>query len=315
MRILVTGGAGFIGSHIVDALIDRGHRVTVLDNLSSGQEENLNRRAKFIKGDITSQKKLESVFKRVQPEVIFHLAAQINLRASVENPVLDAECNIIGSLRLIDMASKTGVKKFIFASTGGAMFGNDALYPAREDQPIAPLSPYGLAKASIEEYLRFYHRAKGLPYIILRYSNVYGPRQNPHGEAGVIAIFTSAILESGQPLIKAMIYGDGEQTRDYVYVGDVAKANLAALDSELTEGTFHIGTGKETTVNEIFRLINWQFGKGYEVSHGPQKEGDVQRSVLDIAKAEQSLGWKPEVSITEGITATTTWFKARLREE
>lgn len=315
MRILVTGGAGFIGSHIVDALIDRGHRVTVLDNLSSGQETNLNRRAKFIKGDITNQKKLESVFKRVEPEAIFHLAAQINVRASVENPILDAECNILGSLRLIDMAAKTGVKKFIFASTGGAMFGDEAPYPVTEDTPITPLSPYGLAKASTEEYLRFYHRTKGLPYIILRYSNVYGPRQNPHGEAGVVAIFTSAIMESSQSLINATIYGDGEQTRDYIYVGDVAKANLAALDSELTEGTFHIGTGKETTVNEIFRLINWQFGKGYEVSHGPAKEGDVKRSVLDISKAERELGWKPEVAVAEGITATATWFKARLREE
>lgn len=315
MRILVTGGAGFIGSHIVDALIDRGHRVTVLDNLSSGQETNLNRRAKFIKGDITNQKKLESVFKRVEPEAIFHLAAQINVRASVENPILDAECNILGSLRLIDMAAKTGVKKFIFASTGGAMFGDEAPYPVTEDTPITPLSPYGLAKASTEEYLRFYHRTKGLPYIILRYSNVYGPRQNPHGEAGVVAIFTSAIMESSQSLINATIYGDGEQTRDYIYVGDVAKANLAALDSELTEGTFHIGTGKETTVNEIFRLINWQFGKGYEVSHGPAKAGDVKRSVLDISKAERELGWKPEVAVAEGITATATWFKARLREE
>lgn len=311
MRILVTGGAGFIGSHIVDALIDRGHRVTVLDNLSSGQEDNLNRRAKFIKGDITSQKKLESVFKRVQPEAIFHLAAQINVRASVENPLLDAECNIMGSLRLIDLAQKTGVKKFIFASTGGAMFGDEAHYPATEEEPMTPLSPYGLAKAGVEEYLRFYHRVYGLPYVALRYGNVYGPRQNPHGEAGVIAVFTSAMLEGRTPTIN----GDGEQTRDYVYVGDVVKANIAALDSELTEGTFHIGTGQETTVNEIFRLINWQFGKAFEAVHGPEKEGEVKRSVLNIAKAETILGWKPEVTIAEGITATATWFKARLRAE
>ncbi len=311
MRILVTGGAGFIGSHIVDALIDRGHRVTVLDNLSSGQEANLNRRAKFIKGDITNQKKLESVFKRVEPEAIFHLAAQINVRASVENPILDAECNIIGSLRLIDMAAKAGVKKFIFSSTGGAMFGDDANYPATEKEPMTPLSPYGLAKAGVEEYLRFYHRVHGLPSVILRYSNVYGPRQNPHGEAGVIAVFTSAMLEGRNPTIN----GDGEQTRDYVYVGDVVKANLAALDAELTEGTFHIGTGKETTVNEVFRLLNWQFGKTFEAIHGPAKAGETKRSALDASQAEQILGWKPEVVVTEGITATATWFKARLREE
>lgn len=311
MRILVTGGAGFIGSHVVDALVDRGHRVTVLDDLSSGQEENLNRRAKFIKGDVTSQKKLESVFKRVQPEAIFHLAGQINVRASVENPVLDAECNILGSLRLVDMAAKAGVKKFIFSSTGGAMFGDEAHYPATEEEPMTPLSPYGLAKAGVEEYLRFYHRVYNLPYTVLRYSNVYGPRQNPHGEAGVVAIFISAMLENRPPTIN----GDGEQTRDYVYVSDVVKANLAALDSELTEGTFHIGTGVETTVNEIFRLVNWQFGKAFEAVSGPAKKGEVRRSALDVSRAASLLNWKPEVGVSEGITATATWFKARLREE
>lgn len=311
MRILVTGGAGFIGSHIVDALIDRGHRVTVLDDLSSGQEENLNRRAKFIKGDITNQKKLESVFKRVEPEAIFHLAGQINVRASVENPVIDAECNIIGSLRLMEMAAKAGVRKFIFSSTGGAMFGDTAQYPATEDEPTTPLSPYGLAKKGVEAYLDFYHRERRLPYIALRYGNVYGPRQNPHGEAGVIAIFTSLMLESRAPIIN----GDGEQTRDYVYVSDVVKANLAALDASLDEGVFHIGTGTETSVNEIFRLVNWQFGKAFEPTYGPAKAGEVKRSVLNTEKAETLLGWKPEVAIAEGITATVTWFKARLREE
>ncbi len=311
MRILVTGGAGFIGSHIVDALVDRGHRVTVLDDLSSGQEENLNRRAKFIKGDVTSPKKLESVFKRVEPEAIFHLAAQINVRASVENPTIDAECNILGSLRLIEMAAKAGVKKFIFSSTGGAMFGDEAHYPAHEDESATPLSPYGLAKLTIEKYLDFYHRERGLPYIALRYGNVYGPRQNPHGEAGVIAIFTSLMLDGKAPIIN----GDGAQTRDYVYVGDVVKANIAALESEIEEGVFHIGTGKETDVNEIFRLVNWQFGKVFEATHGPAKSGEVKRSALDTRKAEALLNWKPEVDISEGITATVTWFKARLREE
>lgn len=311
MRILVTGGAGFIGSHIVDALIDRGHRVTVLDDLSSGQETNLNRRAKFIKGDVANQKKLESVFKRVQPEAIFHLAAQINVRASVENPTLDAECNILGSLRLIDMAAKAGVKKFIFSSTGGAMFGDHAAYPVDEDTVATPLSPYGLAKATIEKYLDFYHRERGLSFIALRYGNVYGPRQNPHGEAGVIAIFTSLMLDGQAPIIN----GDGGQTRDYVYVGDVVKANLAALDSAIDAAVLHIGTGKETSVNDIFRLVNWQFGKAFEAMYGPAKGGEVQRSALDARRAEALLGWKPTVDISEGITATVTWFKARLREE
>lgn len=311
MRILVTGGAGFIGSHIVDALIDRGHRVTVLDDLSSGQEENLNRRAKFIKGDVGSQKKLESVFKRVEPEAIFHLAGQINVRASVENPVLDAECNLLGSLRLMEMAARTGVKKFIFSSTGGAMFGDESSYPASEEEPITPLSPYGLAKAGVEEYLKFYSRERNLPSIVLRYGNVYGPRQNPHGEAGVIAIFVSSMLDNRAPTVN----GDGTQTRDYVYVGDVVKANLAALDSEIQDGLFHIGTGQETSVNTIFSLVNGQFGHAFTAANGPAKAGEVKRSALNAAKAEKLLGWKPEVALPEGIAATVTWFKARLREE
>lgn len=310
MRILVTGGAGFIGSHIVDALVDRGHRVTVLDDLSSGQEENLNRRAKFIKGDVASQKKLESVFKRVQPEAIFHLAGQINVRASVENPVLDAECNLLGSLRLMEMAAKTGVKKFIFSSTGGAMFGDQSNYPAAENEPIMPLSPYGLAKAGVEAYLKFYHRERGLPYTVLRYGNVYGPRQNPHGEAGVIAIFISLMLEGQTPTIN----GDGSQTRDYVYVGDVVKANLAALDAETANGIYHIGTGQETSVNTVFSLVNGQFGNAFMPTHGEAKAGEVKRSALDTLKAKTDLGWSPEVTLTEGIAATVTWFKARLRE-
>lgn len=310
MRVLITGGAGFIGSHVADALIERGHRVTILDDLSSGSLENVNRRAKFHKFDIGNRKRLEKLFEKVQPEAVFHFAAQINVRASVENPSADATTNILGSLALIELAAKHGVKKFIFASTGGAMFDDATPRPTPESIPAAPLSPYGIAKLSIEHYLRFFHQIHDLPYVVLRYANVYGPRQNAHGEAGVIAIFLTRMLEGTAPTIN----GDGLQTRDYVYVGDVAHANVLALDSELTEGTFHVGTGVETSVNDIFRMLNWQFGKTFEESHGPAKPGETMASALNARQARERLGWEPKVALAEGLVATATWFKARSRE-
>lgn len=310
MRVLITGGAGFIGSHVADALIERGHRVTILDNLSSGSEENINRRAKFHKFDLGNRKRLEKLFEKVQPEAIFHFAAQINVRASVENPSADALTNVMGSLSLIELAAKYGVKKFIFASTGGAMFDDATPRPTPESIPAAPLSPYGIAKLSIEHYLRFFRQVHGLPYIVLRYANVYGPRQNAHGEAGVVAIFLTRMLDGTAPTIN----GDGLQTRDYVYVGDVAQANVIALDSSLTEGIFHIGTSIETSVNDIFRMLNWQFGKAFEEVHGPAKSGEAKASALNARRAKETLGWEPKVALSEGLVATATWFKARSRE-
>lgn len=311
MRILITGGAGFIGSHVADALIERGHRVTIIDDLSSGRLENINRRAKFYKFDIGNRKRLEKVFEKVQPEAVFHFAAQINVRTSVENPLADATTNILGSLSLIELAAQSKVKKFIFASTGGAMFDDSVPRPTPETTPALPLSPYGIAKLSVENYLRFFHLIHDLPYIVLRYSNVYGPRQNAHGEAGVVAIFLTKMLENVTPTIN----GNGEQTRDYTYVGDVAQANLLALDSELTEGTFHIGTGIETSVNEIFRVLNWQFGKAFEALYGPSKPGEPRGSALDANLAKTAIGWEPKVALAEGLVATTTWFKAQVRED
>ncbi len=310
MRILITGGAGFIGSHVADALIERGHRVTILDNLSSGSLENVNRRAKLYKFDIGNRQRLEKLFEKVQPEAVFHFAAQINVRASVENPSADATTNILGSLSIIELAAQYGVKKLIFSSTGGAMFDDTTPRPTPESIPAGPLSPYGIAKLSIEHYLRFFHQIHGLPYIVLRYANVYGPRQNAHGEAGVVAIFLARMLEGVGPTIN----GDGLQTRDYVYVGDVAQANILALDSELIEGVFHIGTGIETSVNDIFRMLNWQFGKTFEETHGPVKPGETMASALNARQAKEHLGWEPKVALAEGLVATATWFKARARE-
>ncbi len=310
MRVLITGGAGFIGSHVADALIERGHRVTILDDLSSGREENVNRRAKFYKFNISNRKRLEKLFEKVQPEAVFHFAAQINVRASVENPSVDALTNVMGSLSLIELAAKHGVKKFIFSSTGGAMFSDATPRPTPESIPAAPLSPYGIAKLSVEHYLRFFHQIHGLPYIVLRYANVYGPRQNAEGEAGVVAIFLMRMLEETGPTIN----GDGLQTRDYVYVGDVAQANIFALDSILTEGVFHIGTGIETSVNDIFRMLNWQFGKVFEETHGPAKSGETKASALNARKAKEALQWEPKVALAEGLVATATWFKARSRD-
>lgn len=310
MRILITGGAGFIGSHVADALIERGHRVTILDNLSSGREENVNRRAKFYKFDLGNRKRLEKLFEKIQPEAVFHFAAQINVRTSVEDPLSDAATNIMSSLSLIDLAMKHAVKKFIFSSTGGAMFDDTTLRPTPESISAVPLSPYGIAKLSIEHYLRFFHQVHGLPYVILRYANVYGPRQNAHGEAGVVSIFLTRMLEGTSPTIN----GDGFQTRDYVYVSDVAEANVKALDSTIQEGVFHIGTGIETSVNDIFRMLNWQFGKTFEEIHGPAQSGETKASSLDAHQAKRHLGWEPKVALAEGLVATATWFKARSRE-
>lgn len=310
MRILITGGAGFIGSHVADALIERGHRVTILDNLSSGSEENVNRRAKFQKFDLSNRKRLEKLFEKTQPEAILHFAAQINVRASVDDPTNDATTNIMGSLSLIDLAVKHGVKRFVFSSTGGAMFDDITPRPTPESILAAPLSPYGIAKLTIEHYLRFFHQVHGLPYIVLRYANVYGPRQNAHGEAGVVSIFLTRMLDNIAPTIN----GNGLQTRDYVYVGDIVEANVLALDSNISEGVYHIGTGIETSVNDIFRMLNWQFGKTFEETHGPAKSGETMASALDARLAREILGWQPKVALAEGLVATATWFKARNRE-
>jgi UDP-glucose 4-epimerase len=301
MRILVTGGAGFIGSHIVDAYINKGHEVFVIDNLSTGNKNNLNPDARFYQVDIRDD--ISSLIKDVSPEVINHHAAQMDIRRSVKDPTFDATTNIIGTINLIEAGIKTGVKKFIFASSGGAIYGEQDVFPADESHSIKPLSPYGISKLACEKYLYYYKCNFGLDYISLRYSNVYGPRQNPFGEAGVIAIFTHKIIKGEQPVIN----GDGLQTRDYVYVWDVVKANVNALDMNFS-GEVNISTGIETSVNELLDGLLKMSGKNIQALHGPEKKGEQRRSCISCAKAREILNWMPEVSLSDGLRNTFEWF-------
>ena len=301
MRILVTGGAGFIGSHIVDAYINEGHEVSVIDNLSTGGKNNLNPDARFYQVDIRDN--ISSIIRDINPEIINHHAAQIDVRASVEDPATDAAVNIIGTLNIIGAGLKAGIKKFIFASSGGAIYGEQDYFPADEAHPTRPLSPYGVSKLACEKYLYYYKCNFGLDYILLRYSNVYGPRQNPLGEAGVVAIFTHKLLEGEQPVIN----GDGFQTRDYVYVSDVVRANIKALEIK-SSGEFNISTGIETSVNELFKNLTDISGKKIMASHGPAKKGEQQRSCLSYRKARDVLNWTPTVSLDNGLKNTFEWF-------
>ena len=310
MKILVTGGAGFIGSHIVDSLIEAGHEVVVLDNLSSGREENVHREAHLEKADITDFKAVQKIFALEKPEVVYHLAAQIDVRQSVADPITDAETNILGSIHLIKTAHESGVKKFIFSSTGGAIYGDTDDRPTPETHPEWPLSPYGIAKLAIDKYLNYFSLVHGLNFTSLRYANVYGPRQNPHGEAGVVAIFMDKMLAGTQPIIN----GDGRQTRDYVYVGDVARANLLALEHMDKNGVYNVGTGRETSVNELFTAINDCFDGTFRETHGDAKPGEQKTSGLDATKIITELGWKAEVAFSDGIKQTFDWFKGNARQ-
>jgi len=301
MRILVTGGAGFIASHIVDAFVSSGHTVGVVDDLSSGKRENINPKALFFEVDIRDREKLEEVFKAFKPEIVDHHAAQINVRRSVEDPVYDASINIIGSLNLLELSRNYNVKRFIFASTGGAIYG-DVGGLADESTPTAPISPYGASKRAVEIYLGYYHSVFGLEYVALRYANVYGPRQDPFGEAGVVAIFSERIL-SGKPCI---VYGDGEQTRDYVYVMDVVEANIRALSAPI--GIYNIGTGKETSVNELIDVLKSVSGKDFPVVYDVPRPGEVRRIALNCEKASKLLNWTPKTSLIDGIRETFNYF-------
>jgi UDP-glucose 4-epimerase len=303
LKILVTGGAGFIGSHIVDALIEKGHKVVVLDDLSSGSVKNLPRRIRFIKLDVRSNN-VGTLFLEENFDAVYHLAAQMDVRKSVADPKFDASVNVLGGLNLLECCAKYNVKKVIFASTGGAIYGEQDYFPADEKHPLRPLSPYGVAKLSFEQYLFYYKEIYGVDYISLRFANIYGPRQNPHGEAGVVAIFTTKFLKGETPVIN----GDGKQTRDYVYVGDIVDANIRALDHSGT-GIFNLGTGIETDVNMLFRQLRDLTGSNCEEIHGPAKKGEQLRSVLDNSLAKDVLGWKPKVSLEQGLKETVDYFK------
>lgn len=305
MKILVTGGAGFIGSNLADALIEQGHQVCVVDNLSSGQKENLNSKAIFYQKDIQA-KELSDVFETEKPEAVFHLAAQIDVRKSVADPAEDAKINILGSLNVLENCVRYKIKKIIFSSTGGAIYGDSDLIPTPESALQMPISPYGIAKLSIEKYLHYYQKVHGLNYTVLRYGNVYGPRQNAHGEAGVVAIFCNKILNNQAPIIN----GDGKQTRDYVYVADVVSANLLALNDKKIE-TYNVGTGLENDVNKVAQLIKESLGTDLDFEHGPAKAGEQMRSCLDYSKIKNNLGWLPQTDLARGIKATADWFKSR----
>ena len=303
MKILITGGAGFIASHVADLLIDNGHSIAIVDDLSNGKRENINPRAAFYHESILDQV-FADIFRKEKPEVVIHHAAQISVRDSVQDPLKDMEINIKGSLLLLEHCKNFSVRKVIFSSTGGALYGEQDYFPADENHPTRPLSPYAIAKLSVEKYLFFYHTTHRLPYTVLRYANVYGPRQDPFGEAGVVAIFCQKMLKNSQPVIN----GDGEQTRDFVYVGDVARANLLALNHQVT-GEINIGTGIETSINTIFNEIKSLLAPGTPEVHGPAMPGEQLRSVLSYKKAHAVLGWEPAMSLTEGLRHTVDFFR------
>ena len=307
MRILVTGGCGFIGSHLVEELIKQGHWVVVVDNLSTGKKENLNPKARFYQIDIQDPE-ISQIFQKEKPEVVFHFAAQIDVRKSVEDPMSDAKINILGSLNLIqDFIQVSGHKKFIFASSGGAIYGDTNVIPTPEGHLENPESPYGITKLTVEKYLWFYKKAYGLDYLSLRLANVYGPCQNSKGEAGVVAIFADKMLSGSQPIIN----GSGCQTRDFVYVKDVVESALLAMKKEKS-GIYNIGTAKETSINEIFRKIKELTGSNCQEIHGPEKPGEQKRSCLDYSKAKKELNWQPKYNLEEGLKKTVKWFKEHL---
>ncbi len=302
MKILITGGAGFIASHVQDAYIAAGHEVAVVDNLVTGNKKNLNPKTKFYEVDINSPV-IHEIFQSFKPDLVNHHAAQMDVRRSVSDPTYDAQVNVLGFINLLEAARKIGTKKFIFSSTGGAIYGEQEYFPADESHFLRPTSPYGLSKLVGEEYLKLYERLYGIRHVILRYANVYGPRQNPHGEAGVVAIFCQKLLSNSTPLIN----GDGEQTRDYVFVEDVVEANLAALQEPLT-GIYNIGTGIENDVNRLAKHLGQLAGKPH-FEHGPAKPGEQRRSVINPHLAEKSFAWKAEVKLEQGLQKTFEWFR------
>jgi UDP-glucose 4-epimerase len=304
-KVLITGGAGFIGSHIGDALVGQGHDVHVLDDLSSGNRGNVPDAATLHVMDVRSPEVAE-LFAAEKFEILVHHAAQMDVRKSVSDPRFDADVNIGGLLNLLEAGRSNGLRKVVFASTGGAIYGEPEYVPQDEKHTLKPLSPYGIAKLSSEKYLFFYKEQYGIDYVALRYGNIYGPRQNPHGEAGVVAIFAERLL-AGEPTI---INGDGKQTRDYVFVRDVVAANVAAMAHE-GSGIFNVGTSVETDVNTLFRILRDLIDPDLAENHGPGKPGEQKRSVLSYEHTKKSLGWEPTVDVSNGLEATLEWFRSR----
>lgn len=310
MRVLVTGGAGFIGSHLVDALVEAGEEVVVFDDLSSGHRENLSaaitRGAELIEADITNADSVASVFDEHEPEVVYHLAAQMDVRYSVANPRFDLEVNVAGTVSLLDHARRVGSRRLIFASTGGAIYGEGEgrELPLDESAECVPDAPYGQSKLAAEGYLSLFERLYAIPTVALRLGNVYGPRQDPHGEAGVVAIFLQALLGDRRP----RVFGDGEQTRDYIFVGDVVAAFLAATERGSTGRAYNVGTGVETSVLELGRLLADATNQDFDPQTAPARLGEVQRIAIDSSAAESELGWRAERDLADGLAETAAWF-------
>lgn len=305
MKILVTGGAGFIGSHLADRLVQEGHETVVVDDLSTGSRRNLNRAATFYKRDVQGSW-LEGVFRKERPVVLIHLAAQMNVRRSVDDPLFDARVNILGTLNVLQQAVRYGARKVIFASSGGAIYGEQDVFPAPESHPTRPLSPYGISKLTGEYYLEYYQRVSGIQCVSLRLSNVYGPRQDPYGEAGAVAIFAQKMLAGEQPIIN----GNGRQTRDFIYVDDVVEACLAVLGKDV-QGIYNVGTAHEVSINDLFRKLVDATQSGCKQFYGPAKKGEQMRSVVDASRLRQELGWEPRVSLDEGLARTVDYFRGR----
>lgn len=304
MKVLVTGGAGFIGSNVVDLYIERGYDVVVVDNLSTGRESNLNPRAKLYKLDIRSSE-ITEVFERERPDYINHHAAQIDVRRSVTEPIFDADININGSINLLENARRVGVRRFIYISSGGAVYGEPEYLPCDEAHPINPICPYGASKHVVEHYLYMYKEIHDLDYSVLRYANVYGPRQDPLGEAGVVAIFTGKMLAGEQVVIN----GDGEQTRDFIYVGDCAAANLMVTEGENVSGIYNLGSGVATSINEIFSTLKDVTAYQNPPIHGPAKLGETRHIYLTAEKAKQELGWQPTIGLLDGLERTVEYTR------
>ncbi|CUQ66379.1 NAD-dependent epimerase/dehydratase family protein [Candidatus Nitrospira inopinata] len=305
MKVLVTGGAGFIGSHVVDRLVEEGHEVVVVDDLSTGKRKHVNRAAVLYKLDVQSGR-LEKVFRNERPSIVIHLAAQVSARQSVENPILDAQVNVLGTMNVLHQAARHGARKVIFASSGVAIYGEQEVHPAPESHPTRPLSAYGISKLCGEHYLSYFQRVSGLQVVSLRYASVYGPRQDPEGEAGVVAVFIRKMLNNEQPIIN----GNGRQTRDFVFVDDVVQANLAVMSQE-AQGVYNVGTGVETSVNELFRMLAGLTGSPCKEVHGPAKVGEQIRSVIDSSRLKQEVGWEPETSLAEGLEKTVAYFRGQ----
>jgi UDP-glucose 4-epimerase len=305
VRVLVTGGAGFIGSHVVDALVARGDEVVVLDSLATGKRENLPGAVELHVRDV--REPLDDIFEHARPQAVVHLAAQVDVRVSVAEPVEDANVNVLGTVRVLEAARRHGEGQVVFASTGGVIYG-ECDGPTAETSPVVPVAPYGVSKLAAEEYLRAYNRLYGSHHVALRYGNVYGPRQDPHGEAGVVAIFLGALAGGEAP----RIFGDGSQTRDYVYVGDVARATLAALGHE--GGVFNIGTGRETSVLELYELCRDVSGSDLAATHDAARPGEISRSALDPSRAAHELAFSAFVELEDGLRSTWDWIRSSRKE-